>query len=126
MLFENNDYREDDLFSSSDSLKYGNAFKNLYRPYKNYKVEKLVAKNERGSLLLRLQELDFIINDLNLYLILHEDDKHYYDEFKRYIKEYKDLLKLYETKYQVIDLFDDTLGKYTFSSDPWPWEDEYV
>ena len=27
MLFENNDYREDDLFSSSDSLKYGNAFK---------------------------------------------------------------------------------------------------
>ena len=71
--FYNTNMMNDDLVSVIDSknaLIFGNSFKDEYEGYKNYKPKKIVVNNEREAMLLKIQELDFIINDLNLKLDL--------------------------------------------------------
>ena len=76
-------------------------------------------------MLLKLQEMDFIINDLNLYLDLNPNDTKTYEIFKKYCIEYDNLKKKYYEKYQVLELCKDTLGKYTWIKNPWPWDGGY-
>ena len=73
-------------------------------------------------MLLRIQELDFIINDLNLYLDVYPNDMKCYEIFKKYCLELESLKKKYEEKYQVLELINDTKGKYTWIDEPWPWD----
>lgn len=120
------DKKKDNLFNDINGLEYGNMFKDLYDEYKNYKPKKIYASNQKEALLLKIMMLDFAINDLNLYLILNPNDKNTFNKFKEYIKDYKMYKKEYEDKYQVIELCDDTKDKYTFNSNPWPWEGMYV
>ena len=84
------------------------------------------AQNEREALLFNIYKLDFAINDLNLYLALNPDDKSVYQLFTKYCLMYRKCVEEYEKKYQVLELTDDTFGKYTWGSNPWPWEGEYV
>lgn len=104
----------------------GNMFDAEYDSYKNFKPAKIITKNEREALLLKLMMLDFCVNDLNLYLAINPDDQEAYEEFKRYSLAYQQHLLEYEKKYQVLELTHDTYGKYTWGSNPWPWEDNYV
>ena len=76
-------------------------------------------------MLLRLQELDFILNDLNLYLDLNPNDTRVFETFKRVAKEYDILKKRYYESYQVLELCYDTKNKYTWDSNPWPWDGGY-
>ncbi len=39
---------------------------------------------------------------------------------------YQKCLEEYEKKYQVLEVCHDTFGKYTYNSNPWPWEGENV
>lgn len=126
MLFE---FKDEDNFTTYDLYEgfiKGNMYPSIYSEYKNYKPQKLNAKNEQELLLLKIMMLDFSINDLNLYLAIHPDCKKTYDLFKEYNKEYKKLKKEYEEKYQVLDINDDTFGKYTWDSEPYPWEVQHV
>ena len=54
-------------------------------------------------MLLKLHELDFILNDLNLYLDLNPNDQNIYEKFKKTALEYDILKKKYYNKYQVLD-----------------------
>lgn len=131
MLFEFNEListnkKNTSLYSLDEGFLKGNMFKNLYDPYKNYEVKKLIPKSEKELLEYNIYKLCFAINDLNLYLDINPQDKEMYDLFKKYIEEYKKDLHEYETKFQVINLDDDVLGKYTWINNPWPWEVPYV
>ena len=103
----------------------GNLFTNSYEPYKNYKPKKINAYSERQKMLLKLHELDFILNDLNLYLDINPNDQVVYEKFKKIALEYDMIKKKYYEKYQVLELCSDTKNKYTWYSNPWPWDGDY-
>lgn len=100
----------------------GNIFSDLYKPYKSFKPKKINAYSEQQKMLLRIQELDFIINDLNLYLDVYPNDMRCYEIFKKSCLELETLKKKYEEKYQVLELINDTKEKYTWIDEPWPWD----
>ena len=103
----------------------GNIFIDTYKPYKNYKSKKINAYSEQQKMLLRIQELDFIVNDLNLYLDVNPNDMSKYEVFKRHALELEELKKRYYEKYQVLELVKDTKNKYTWDNNPWPWDGGY-
>lgn len=100
----------------------GNIFVDTYKPYKNFKQKKVNAYSEQEKMLLRIQELDFILNDLNLYLDINPNDDKVYNLFKNTVLELQNLKEKYEEKYMVLKLMDDTKGKYTWIDNPWPWD----
>lgn len=114
------------LYDESTGLEKGNMFKNLYSPYKNYEPKELIPKTEREALLYNILKLSFALNDLNLYLDIHHDDERVYQVFMECANALKRCVEEYEKKYQVLELCHDTFGKYTWISNPWPWEDYYV
>ena len=111
------------LLDIDEGFLKGNMFADLYEPYKNYKPKELKPKTEREALLDAIIKICFAINDLNLYLDLNPDDTEVYDKFKKYCLMYDKCIEEYEKKYQVLNLTDDVYGKYTWISNPWPWED---
>ena len=127
MLFEFNEImatpkKDNTLYSLDEGFLKGNLFKNLYDPYKNYEIKKIIPRTEEELLEYNIYKLCFAINDLNLYLDINPNDKEMYELFKKYVEQYKKYLHEYEMKHHVIELTDDTLGKYTWVNNPWPWE----
>lgn len=103
----------------------GNIFSDTYKPYKNYKSKKINAYSEQQKMLLRIQELDFIVNELTLYLDVNPNDSSMFELFKKYNMELDSLKKRYYDKYQVLELSYDNKNKYTWIDNPWPWDGGY-
>lgn len=132
MFFDDFNYVENlDLFTgkiinyNEDGYIYGNMFKDEYIPYKDYKIYKLIPRNDMESLKLKIMEETFTINDLNLYLDIHPDDLDIYNKFKEHIK----LLNKYKDEYQNLYgsiCLNDESNKYNWINSPWPWEDKNV
>ncbi len=128
MFYEDNDLIS--LFNVRDNntileelnmgLNKGAAFKSDYKPYKNYQGYGIKATNEKEALLLKIYELAFFINDLNLYLDIHNDDV-VLKKFKEYTNIYEALVNDYERLYGPLCV---TSANYkTFRwRDNWPWE----
>ena len=122
---KNYNFKNNNNIDLENGFYLGNLFTNTYEPYKNYKPKKINAYSERQKLLLKLHELDFILNDLNLYLDINPNDTKIFEIFKRTANEYDILKKKYYDKYQVLELCQDTKNKYTWISNPWPWDGDY-
>ncbi len=131
MFLENNkefmelttDFMGPDLYSSTEGFIHGNMFKDEYKGYKNYQVKTPKAKTEQEAYLYKIMELEFAINDLNLYLDLHNDDKETFKLFKRYIDEEKKLKDKYIKEYGPLTL-EDTLGNNFNWINDFPWENK--
>lgn len=144
MLFENNNYDFDVLslagFNFEDPTKYfeypdklvdtkegflkGNMFRKEYVPYKNRSPVMLKPTCERETLLYKIMELDFAINDLNLYLDLHPEDRKIYEKFKNYTKEFIQLKDEYAKKYGPLTLNQTSADTYEWMKNPWPWDND--
>lgn len=145
MLFENNDYDFDVLnlagfnFPESNSYYYGfdnqsqlvdvkegflrgNMWKNEYVPYKGMSHGRLKPTCEREALLFHIMELDFAINDLNLYLDLHPEDQKIYETFKTYTKECIELKDRYAKEFGPLSLDQTMSNQYEWMKNPWPWD----
>ena len=122
--YEKNMYKDDKKVDLENGFYLGNIFTNTYKPYKNYKSKKINAYSEQQKMLLRIYELDFILNDLNLYLDINLNDNKKFDMFKKVALELNDLKDKYNKKYQVLELCKDTNSKYTWLDNPWPWDIE--
>ncbi|MCM1052430.1 MAG: spore coat protein CotJB [Ruminococcus sp.] len=136
MLFEDNDFdinvslfmpdvnlnRNEFLFEPMEGFLRGNMFKNEYLPYKNLTYFKLDPINEKENDLYKVMALSFAINDLNLYLDLHPDNKEVFTLFKKYIEEKEKLCKEYEKKYGPLELTNTIGSKYNWLNSPWPWD----
>ncbi len=141
MLFENNNFDDNfgldlsffnlDLDSKKNPKLYdvkegflkGNMFKNEFEPYKNYPVATIVPKNKKEELELKIYELDFAINDLNLYLDLHPEDMEMFNLFKKYIKDANRYKEEYLNEIGPICLTDVTSKTYDWPN-TWPWENK--
>ena len=67
MLFEIEDIRKNNnLFNIDEGFNKGNMFKDLYDPYKNYEVKKIIPTTEKDLLLYNLYKYSFAINDLKI------------------------------------------------------------
>lgn len=117
---QKNDYNN--VLNPKEGLNIGNLFYDSYIPYKNYKPRELVAKNEKEHLMLKIQELCFAQNDLNLYLDLYPNDQQMFKLFKQYTMEADKLSKIYAEKYGPLELNQDTGSEYLWYQNPWPWE----
>lgn len=111
------------LYDKKEGFLKGNMFKNEFDPYRNYEVQKIIPKNRTEEVELKLYELDFAINDLNLYLDIHPDDHEIYHLFKKYIKEYDEVKREYDKMVGPLCLTDVTSSSYNWLEE-WPWEGE--
>lgn len=116
---------DNDIYNKDEALVKGNLYKDLYVPYKNYKEEKVKVYNEQDKDMLALQELCFVINDLNLYLDLHPEDNNSFKIFKDTVKSYKEKKKEYVKKWGPIDLLD-KMDDFEWTLSLFPWEDNNV
>lgn len=136
MLFEDNDFdvnmaffipdvdfnRTGNVLSPMDGFLRGNMFQDEYEPYKNLTYFKLNPSNDKERLLYQVMAYSFAINDLNLYLDLHPDNKGMLDLFKKYVKEEKELCKEYVNKYGSLEVNEVKGQKFDWINSPWPWE----
>ena len=111
------------VLDSFEGFKRGNMFSNLYYPYRNYKPAELKAVSEREDMLMQLQELNFAMIDLGLYLDLHDNDRSAINLFNEYQKKEKELCKMFENKYGPLTFDSKEVGNtWTWDNGPWPWE----
>ena len=111
------------VLDSFEGFKRGNMFSNLYDPYRNYKPAELKAVSEREDMLMQLQELNFAMIDLGLYLDLHDNDRSAINLFNEYQKKEKELCKMFENKYGPLTFDSKEVGNtWTWDNGPWPWE----
>ena len=136
MLFEDNDFdinmaffipdvdfsRTLNVVSPMQGFLRGNMFKDEYEPYKNLTYFKLNPSNDKERLLYQVMAYSFAINDLNLYLDLHPDNKGMLDLFKKYVKEEKELCNEYVNKYGPLEVNEVKGQKFDWINSPWPWE----
>lgn len=114
--------RPGNIVDPATALALGNSYSDEYDKYKNYTQRRLVASNEREKMLLRIQELDFIMNDLSLKLDVDPSNYELYELFRKYALELKDLCEKYSKQYEVLELIKDTNGSFTWIKNPWPWD----
>ena len=136
MLFEDNDFdinmaffipdvdfsRTVNILSPMEGFLRGNMFQDEYEPYKNLTYFKLNPKDEKEILLYQVMALSFAINDLNLYLDLHPDNKEVLDLFKKFVREEKELSSEYVKKYGPLEVTEIMGNKFNWIDSPWPWE----
>lgn len=116
-----------EVLSPRQGLNLGNMFASEYDRYKNYRPKELKADNPKEAMLLRIRELSFAMNDLNLKLDLDPNNQDYFNLFKSYAKELNNLMNEYAEKYDILELNQDVKNNYTWFKNPWPWEvDKYV
>jgi spore coat protein JB len=72
----------------------------------------------------KLQELDFVLVELNLYLDTHPGDQQALEQYNWYALERSKLAHEYETQYGPLRNFGQSMNQYPKSWDegPWPWE----
>ena len=113
------------LVSVDEGFLRGNMFANEYKPYKNYKVKKIVPRTQREELLLEIMELSFAINDLNLYLDLHPEDKQMLKKFNELVEKSCKCEMAYVKNYGSLEVIDNTSDeKFEWIKNPWPWDNE--
>ena len=114
--------RNSNVLDHKEGLMLGNMYKDEYKPYKNYVQKKVTAMNEKDRMLLKIQELDFAINDLSLKLDINPNDTELYNLFRNYAMELKTWCDKYSKEFEVLELIKDVNGKYTWIKNPWPWD----
>ena len=117
----NKDYNNN-LYSPTEGYLKGNLFSNLYSEYKNYRPQKLMARNEQEKLLYELESISFAAHELNLYLDLHPNDTSMLMLFKDYEEKCKKLTSEYENKYGPLSVSEVNSTKEFTWVNNWPWE----
>ena len=102
----------------------GNMFPNLYDQYKSYQPMVINPQNEKEQYLLDLNQVQFAMHDINLYLDNFPNDKIMINEFNKSRELYNELLGKYEKKFGPLEICSDTLNNipWQWNNEPWPWE----
>lgn len=102
----------------------GNMFPNLYDQYMNYQPMMINPRNEKEQYLLDLNQVQFAMHDIHLYLDNFPNDTNMINEFNRNRETYNELLKKYENKFGPLEICSDSLNNvpWQWNNEPWPWE----
>jgi len=110
------------LFDPYEGYLKGNAFKDEYVPYKNYRVIKPIINSEKEEMLTNISEYSFMAHDLNLYLDVFPNNKEALDKFILYRNKANELIIKYERKYGPLAINSDTKANIPFNwVNNWPW-----
>ena len=109
-----------DLFNPYEGFLKGNGFRDLYVPYKNYKVAKINFNNEKEELLFNISEYSFMMHELNLYLDVNPNNKEALNKFNEYRIKTDELIMKYERKYGPLMINSDTNKSFNWIN-KWPW-----
>ena len=82
--FKINNQSSLDLFNPYEGYLLGNAFKNQYIPYKNYKIIKPIISSEKDEMLANIGEYSFMMHEMNLYLDVYPNNQDALDKFNEY------------------------------------------
>lgn len=138
MLFDNDDVidlnflnlsniisdKDVDILSVKEGFLRGNMFKDEYEPYKNLTFLDITPKSDREAKLLNVMSYSFAINDLNLYLDLHPQDKKVLKLLEKLIMEEKSAKEKYISLYGPLDVCDTKGDKFKWIDSPWSWDNE--
>lgn len=81
--------------------------------------------NEQSNMLDDLQNLQFAVLDIALYLDTHPNDPVALYHHNQYSSNLKELLSLYEMKFGPINLYNTDYGDtWRYIEGPWPWDIE--
>lgn len=78
--------------------------------------------NERENLLKQVASYGFAAFELNLFLDTHPNNTAMKKTLEDYLAKYNQYTELYESKYGPIRASDTTSNKWSWISEPWPWE----
>ncbi len=77
----------------------------------------------REEMLRKVQEADFILYDVSLFLDTHPDNQTALEFFQKYQRIYTEAVAEYESIYGPLVAFDaDTQQGWSWTQSPWPWE----
>ena len=110
------------ILNAKEGFLRGNLFKNEYKPYKNLTYIDLKPRNDREAKLFNVMAYSFAINDLNLYLDLHPEDKSVLNLFEETVKEARSAKKEYEESYGPLTVNHTKGNDFNWIDSPWPWE----
>lgn len=111
------------ILTAKEGFLKGNMFKDEYLPYKNMTYINIRPKNDREAKLFNVMQYSFAINDLNLYLDLHPEDRSTLKLFEELVKEEHEAKKEYIKTYGPIIVTDVKGDKFDWIDSPWSWED---
>ena len=110
------------LFDPYEGYLKGNAFKDEYKPYKNYKVAKINIASEKDEMLAKIGEDSFMMHDLNLYLDVNPNDLDALNKFIMYRNKLNDEIMKYERKYGPLGIKSEVNNNDNFNwVSNWPW-----
>lgn len=110
-----------DLFNPYEGFLKGNAFKDQYIPYKNYKVSKVAINSEKEEMLFNISEYCFMMHDLNLYLDVFPNDVDALNKFNEYRNKANEVITKYERKYGPLEVSNSDDNKSFNWVSNWPW-----
>ncbi|MBQ7104569.1 MAG: spore coat protein CotJB [Bacilli bacterium] len=120
----NNNISNNNLAGLYTGYIRGNMFNNLYDQYRNYKPAMLNPRNEKEQYLLDLNQAQFAMHDIHLYLDNFPNDNNMINEFNKNRDMYMELLKEYENRFGPLEICSDSLNNvpWQWNNEPWPWE----
>lgn len=106
-------------YDPNEALSRGTLFPGLDLPFMN-----IVNKDAVGNTpLAELMALDFVCNELTLYLDTHKSDEEAFMTYQSFLKLAMEARKKYTELYGPITHSDMVNAKsFTWLSNPWPWE----
>lgn len=105
-------------YEPSEALSRGTLFPGLDLPFMG-----AVNKEHGFCPMTEIMSIDFVIDELELYLDTHCDDREAFMMYQTFLALGKEARERYAALYGTIQQTD-MLGseKYTWLSDPWPWD----
>ena len=112
------------LTTPTEGYIRGNLFTNLYDQYKNYQPARLIPKNEKEEMLLNLNQMQFAMHEMNLYLDVFPNDSNAMNQFIMFRNSYNELLDNFQRKYGAININSEFLNNAPFgwAMESWPWD----
>ncbi len=107
-------------YSANEALYRGTLFPGLDLPLKNITNKGFPLEN---TPLGELMAMDFVLDELGLYLDTHKDDKEAFALYKRFLAMAEEGRRRYVQLYGPVTRSDMAQSKkFNWLSDPWPWD----
>jgi len=105
-------------YDAAEALARGTLFPGLDLPFMNIVNEK--APDVPTA---ELMAIDFVVDELELYLDTHSEDSEAFDLYQSFLALRKEARERYTARYGAVTQCDQ-LGaeRYTWLNDPWPWD----
>lgn len=105
-------------YEAGEALARGTLFPGLDLPFMNI-VNDSLKTNPRTELM----AIDFVVDELELYLDTHTEDKEAFIMYQAFLSLKKEAHERYVNHYGPVQQCDMLgLNDYTWLSDPWPWD----